>query len=95
MRDGRRLTGTLRCYDQFANLVLHDTVEILEKEQVSIGLLLVRGENVALVGEVLDPFVASCTTDSQEDYSLKAQILRKMGFSVEKSTRDAFRSLGV
>merc|ERR1711937_241205 len=39
LRDGRTLIGTLRAIDQFANLVLH-------------GTFVVRGENVALFGEV-------------------------------------------
>ncbi|RMD40588.1 hypothetical protein DV735_g4527, partial [Chaetothyriales sp. CBS 134920] len=65
LRDGRRLLGVLRTWDQFANLVLADT---LERSFASVpqpdgslrrlycdvprGTYLVRGENVLLIGEV-------------------------------------------
>ncbi|KAH7104352.1 Sm-like ribonucleoprotein [Auriculariales sp. MPI-PUGE-AT-0066] len=58
LRDGRKLLGVLRSYDQFANLVLEDTVErvyhgqnyadVRQKDPV----YLVRGENVVLIGEI-------------------------------------------
>ncbi|KAG4102617.1 Sm-like ribonucleoprotein [Neocallimastix lanati (nom. inval.)] len=56
LRDGRNLIGILRSYDQFANLVLQDTLERIivndcygEKER---GIFIIRGENVVLLGEV-------------------------------------------
>jgi len=56
LRDGRKLQGVLRSYDQFANLVLEDTVERIYHENVFAeqprGLFLIRGENVVLLGEV-------------------------------------------
>ncbi|KAI0843464.1 Sm-like ribonucleoprotein [Hypoxylon sp. FL0890] len=66
LRDGRKLTGVLRSWDQFANLVLQSTVERifattseptepqprgLYADQ-SHGIFLVRGENVLLLGEI-------------------------------------------
>ena len=57
LRDGRKLIGVLRSVDQFANLVLEHTVErIFVGEQygdVTLGLYIVRGENVVLVGELV------------------------------------------
>jgi len=59
LRDGRKLIGVLRSWDQFGNLVLQDTVERLfvgsEKVYADIerGLFLVRGENVSLLGEIV------------------------------------------
>lgn len=59
LRDGRKLIGVLRSWDQFGNLVLQDTVERLfvESEKVYAdierGLFLVRGENVSLLGEIV------------------------------------------
>ncbi|GAB1313130.1 hypothetical protein MFIFM68171_03340 [Madurella fahalii] len=65
LRDGRKLLGILRSWDQYANLVLQST-----KERVFVppgttpnqprglyadidrGLFLVRGENVLLLGEI-------------------------------------------
>ncbi|KAI1107369.1 Sm-like ribonucleoprotein [Jackrogersella minutella] len=66
LRDGRKLTGVLRSWDQFANLVLQSTVERvyattsdpaepkpkgLYADQMH-GIFLVRGENVLLLGEI-------------------------------------------
>ncbi|KAI9888649.1 MAG: SM-like, degradation of cytoplasmic mRNAs and positively regulates transcription initiation [Vezdaea aestivalis] len=56
LRDGRKLTGVLRSWDQFANLVLQETVERIFVNKVyadiSRGIFLIRGENVLLLGEV-------------------------------------------
>ncbi|GAA5985535.1 hypothetical protein JCM11641_007984 [Rhodosporidiobolus odoratus] len=58
LRDDRRLIGVLRSYDQYANLVLTQTVERLyhppskSYAQTERGVFLVRGENVVLLGEV-------------------------------------------
>ncbi|KAF2089886.1 Sm-like ribonucleoprotein [Saccharata proteae CBS 121410] len=56
LRDGRKLIGVLRSWDQFANLVLQDTVErIFVKNlfaDINRGVFLVRGENVTLLGEI-------------------------------------------
>ncbi|KAK9447895.1 uncharacterized protein V1518DRAFT_420727 [Limtongia smithiae] len=58
LRDGRKLIGILRSFDQYANLVLQATVErIIVGTQycdVERGVYIIRGENVVLVGE-LDP----------------------------------------
>jgi len=58
LRDGRRLVGILRTFDQFANIVLEDTKERIYMEdkygEKNIGLYLIRGENVVLLGE-MDP----------------------------------------
>jgi len=56
LRDGRTLIGLLRSIDQFANLVLHRTVERIhvgkQYGDISRGIFLIRGENVVLLGEV-------------------------------------------
>lgn len=56
LRDGRKLLGVLRSFDQFANLVLEHSIErIIVGEQyadIPLGLQLIRGENVVLLGEV-------------------------------------------
>lgn len=58
LRDGRSLFGVLRSIDQFANLVLHLTVERIyignEYGEIDRGVFLIRGENVVLCGEVDD-----------------------------------------
>lgn len=56
LRDGRKLIGVLRSWDQFANLVLQDTMERIFVQEVYAdivrGIFLVRGENVLLLGEI-------------------------------------------
>ncbi|ORY79887.1 hypothetical protein BCR37DRAFT_349310 [Protomyces lactucae-debilis] len=57
--DGRTLTGLLCGFDQTTNLIISDTEERIfspeETVQVEpLGLYLLRGENVAIIGEV-DP----------------------------------------
>lgn len=58
LRDGRKIIGILRSFDQFANLVLESAIEriIVENKyaEVSLGLYVVRGENVVLLGQVDD-----------------------------------------
>ncbi|KAI9208228.1 Sm-like ribonucleoprotein [Polychytrium aggregatum] len=58
LRDGRKLIGYLRSYDQFANLVLQDTVERTYNGDsfgdTPHGIFVIRGENVVLLGEI-DP----------------------------------------
>ncbi|XP_005398493.1 PREDICTED: U6 snRNA-associated Sm-like protein LSm1 isoform X3 [Chinchilla lanigera] len=57
LRDGRTLIGFLRSIDQFANLVLHQTVERIHVGKkygdIPRGIFVVRGENVVLLGEIL------------------------------------------
>lgn len=59
LRDGRTLIGYLRSVDQFANLVLHRTIERIhvgkDYGDIPRGVFIVRGENVVLLGEI-----ASC-----------------------------------
>ncbi|CAK8991025.1 unnamed protein product [Durusdinium trenchii] len=60
LRDGRKLIGWLRTFDQFTNLLVEHIVErhIIFEEKVFadiyLGTMLIRGENVCLFGEV-DP----------------------------------------
>lgn len=58
LRDGRILIGYLRSIDQFANLVLHRTVERIHVDtrygEIPLGVFIVRGDNVVLLGEFDD-----------------------------------------
>jgi len=56
LRDGRNLVGTMRSFDQYANVVLEQTVErtfvgnkYCEK---ALGVFIIRGENVVLLSEI-------------------------------------------
>ena len=57
LRDGRTLIGILRSIDQFANLVLHRTVERIhvgsKYGDLPVGVTIIRGENVILLGEIV------------------------------------------
>lgn len=56
LRDGKTLIGDLRTIDQFANLVLQNTLERIFVDDcygdIPRGIYLIRGENVVLAGEV-------------------------------------------
>lgn len=56
LRDGRNFFGWLRSFDQYANLILDNTVERLSLgdryADVPVGIFIIRGENVMLLGEV-------------------------------------------
>lgn len=55
LRDGRELLGTFRSFDQYANIVLEGTSERVVVGNlycdISLGLYVVRGENVMLIGQ--------------------------------------------
>ena len=55
--DGRIIVGTLRGFDQAINIILDDSHERVFSategvEQVLLGLYIIRGDNVALIGEI-------------------------------------------
>ncbi|KAI6195754.1 Like-Sm ribonucleoprotein and Adenylate kinase domain containing protein [Aphelenchoides besseyi] len=56
LRDGKTLIGDLRTIDQFANLVLQNTLERIYVDKcygdIPRGMFMIRGENVILAGEL-------------------------------------------
>ncbi|MCL7021975.1 hypothetical protein MKW94_004626 [Papaver nudicaule] len=56
LRDGRKLMGLLRSFDQFANAVLEGACErVIVGDlycDIPLGLYVIRGENVVLIGEL-------------------------------------------
>lgn len=57
LRDGKKLIGVLRSWDQFGNLVLQNTIlrhfcQGLYGDEPQ-GLQLIRGENILLMGEIV------------------------------------------
>ncbi|KAI0187159.1 LSM domain-containing protein [Xylaria flabelliformis] len=85
LRDGRKLIGILRSWDQFANLVLQSTIERVFATtsepgdsrpkglyaDKTHGIFLVRGENVLLLGEIdLDKDDDPPTGFEKAEYSL-------------------------
>lgn len=66
--DGRNFVGTLKGFDQTINIILDDSHERVYSpnqgvEQIILGLHLIRGDNVAIIGEVDE------TMDSSIDLS--------------------------
>ena len=86
LRDGRKIIGILRSFDQFANLVLESAIEriIVETKyaEVPLGLYVVRGENVVLLGQIDDakdpPYllqVHSCSHATMKSPMMMQQIV--------------------
>eukprot|EP00051_Salpingoeca_urceolata_P004212 m.63512 g.63512 ORF g.63512 m.63512 type:complete len:93 (-) comp13469_c0_seq5:77-355(-) len=56
-QDGRVITGTLKGVDQTCNLILSNSMERVFSSQAGVetlplGLYIIRGDNVAVVGQV-------------------------------------------
>ncbi|KAK3587563.1 hypothetical protein CHS0354_004853 [Potamilus streckersoni] len=73
--DGRIIVGFLKGFDQTINLILDESHERVYStsdgiEQVILGLYIIRGDNVAVIGEVDED------TDSSLDFNtIKAEPL--------------------
>lgn len=85
LRDGRNLIGTLRSFDQFANILLDLAFErvIVDDKfcDVPLGVFLIRGENVMLMGEL----------DVRGDYNQTAltRVSIEEIFELQKSSKRA------
>ena len=56
--DGRNIVGVMKGFDQTTNVILDECHERVFSsdagvEQVVLGLYIVRGDNIAVVGEIL------------------------------------------
>lgn len=93
LRDGRILIGVLRSVDQFANLVLQDTVErlLVDNEFCDLhrGIYLIRGENVALMGDV-DPKMEEVISNQECRYLTKMpeNYMQKLALQRENKAND-------
>lgn len=72
--DGRLITGTLLGYDQLQNLILKQSYEKVYSmeapvEKVELGLFVVRGDNVAVISEV----VAAADGDGKDEEDVRAE----------------------
>merc|ERR1712037_974478 len=91
LRDGRTLIGYLRSVDQFANLVLHRTIERIhvgsEYGDIPRGIFIVRGENVVLLGEIDDEKEANMNLkevgleEIEEQDSLRSKVFKERGLT--------------
>lgn len=93
LRDGRSLFGVLRSIDQFANLVLHLTVERIyignEYGEIDRGVFLIRGENVVLCGEVDEDMTT--VLPGYKKVPLEAILESQAREAEEKSNRDKLK----
>ena len=66
LRDGRKIIGTMRSFDQFSNIVLEHAEErvVVGKRfaDVPLGLYVIRGENLVLLGQI----VRACDARARE-----------------------------
>jgi U6 snRNA-associated Sm-like protein LSm1 len=90
LRDGRKIIGILRSFDQFANLVLENAVErIIVGRQFGespLGLYVVRGENVVLLGEINDQADPPATLQKVPEADIKrAQKAEREQEKIKKS----------
>ncbi|KAH9292009.1 hypothetical protein KI387_042801, partial [Taxus chinensis] len=81
LRDGRKLIGILRSFDQFANAVLENAFERVIVGDLYCdlphGLYVIRGENVVLIGE-MDP----------EREELPANMIQVFSTEIEKAQKE-------
>ncbi|KFM29338.1 N-alpha-acetyltransferase 38, NatC auxiliary subunit [Auxenochlorella protothecoides] len=67
--DGRSIVGVLRGFDQTCNLILDECHERVYSskagvEQLVLGLYVIRGDNIAVIGEVDEELDAQLDFDS-------------------------------
>jgi len=93
LRDGRTLIGYLRSVDQFANLVLHRTIERIhvgsDYGDIPRGIFVVRGENVVLLGEIDEQ---KETNMNLREVSLEEILEAQSRQQAEKEEQDRLRS---
>ncbi|GAB5365127.1 hypothetical protein AAMO2058_001030100 [Amorphochlora amoebiformis] len=94
LRDGQNLVGTLRCFDQFSNIVLEnvserETAGALYCDTKVAGVYLIRGENIVIFGD-LDPTLESSSMQkaSHNDLKKHEQKLKDQGISPQKNFED-------
>ena len=95
LRDGKTLIGYLRSIDQYANLLLSNTIERIyvgnKYGDIPRGVYIVRGENVVLIGEVdftLPNKVEMIKIDYNEILELQ-QVEQKKLADIEKNKKKA------
>ncbi|XP_076811803.1 U6 snRNA-associated Sm-like protein LSm8 isoform X1 [Clavelina lepadiformis] len=77
--DGRMIVGTLKGFDQTVNLILDESHERVFSstqgvEQVMLGLYIIRGDNVAVIGEVDDTTDAALDLENMRAAPLNAVV---------------------
>ena len=95
LRDGRTLIGYLRSVDQFANLVLHRTIERIhvgdQFGDIKRGVFVVRGENVVLLGE-MDAEKEAAAGQKIREVSLEEILEAQSRQQAEKEEKERLRA---
>jgi U6 snRNA-associated Sm-like protein LSm1 len=81
LRDGKKIIGVLRSFDQFANLILEEAFERIIVGQyytdVPLGMYLIRGENLVLMGQIDPdkevPHGLTCVSKDEIDQAKRAE----------------------
>lgn len=74
--DGRNIVGVLRGFDQATNLILDESHERVYStkagvEQLVLGLYIIRGDNIAVVGELDDELDSNLDLSALRAHPLK------------------------
>lgn len=74
--DGRNIVGILKGFDQATNLILDESHERVYStkagvEQLVLGLYIIRGDNIAVVGELDDDLELNLDLTSLRAHPLK------------------------
>eukprot|EP00300_Choanocystis_sp_HF-7_P024483 c25950_g1_i1.p1 GENE.c25950_g1_i1~~c25950_g1_i1.p1 ORF type:complete len:183 (+),score=39.48 c25950_g1_i1:153-701(+) len=100
LRDGRYLLGWLRSYDQFGNIVLEHAVEMIIVQEgaafatVDQGILVIRGENIALLGDVADDYLEAWEAAPHRRIDpMEAVALRRQEQQAHDATKARLRTL--
>ncbi|KAI7745279.1 hypothetical protein M8C21_017341 [Ambrosia artemisiifolia] len=96
LRDGRKLLGILRSFDQFANAVLEGACErVIVGDlycDISLGLYVIRGENVVLIGELdleMEELPPHMTRVSEAEIKRTFKDIKVYGAEAQKVEREA------
>ncbi|KAF5398774.1 LSM1 U6 small nuclear RNA associated [Paragonimus heterotremus] len=103
LRGGRVYIGYLRIIDQFGNIVIHQAFERIHVERkfcdVPQGILMIRGENIILIGELNEQTNIEDTLErvsESEIYALQAeQTAARKALAKKRMQLFAERGLGL
>lgn len=51
-KKNERITGTLKGFDEFMNVVLEDAVQISDDEKRDIGTIMLKGDTISLISQI-------------------------------------------
>lgn len=51
-KKNERITGVLKGFDEFMNIVLENAVQIVEDEKRDIGTIMLKGDTISLISQI-------------------------------------------